>query len=490
MDTIIHTLLAPEYNLVSGNIYKYADQQEPIPHTPTVQPNQVMTAMDKYLNLNNYEKQTPTEQTLDQIVLHDSVYLMVKAINQYENENSKKYYTRDFMIRMKYNHGYELQYKNNIKIIEGSQPLEPNKNIDTTNDITEMIDCELISPLEYSTTSDTLHWRTREKFKLFYEEYYINGISNLNTYNPLIYESVNTEHFYETYYKNNDIKNQYTRIKHIFGNTLTRLQHHNTEHINTTTEAQFTNIPKEKALESIAMKLLDNLNIDIQTLPKIITNYEYDNMILKWKSTLFHITELQKYYTDNKVLTDKHNYDITNKKFIPNMKSLINAILGDINIKIKYIDDKNTTRSGDKMIINFKDFKTIKCQSVGRLCEGTIHITHDMITKTRNTFKYNGFPVIKHTVKRYDNDIPYVYYTQYKLLNSKALLKFLTRNVKSKKATKPNEMFKKVLIELLFPKITPIIISQTDYQINYHKMLNEVSNIDFDLLDNEADTYL
>ena len=407
------------------------------------------------------------------LIKYDEDYLFLKLININENYNSTTRYTQDFLIRMIYNHGIKINFIDELEIEE--EPEEKEEIEPPEIDPSEIVKCRLVTTREYLTNTK-LNWREKRKYELFYNTYFIKGITDQLIINEDIYNKLNNEAFYLKYMNSNNI-NSYHLLKSILNKDINILQNDLTDEIHILKEInnEFTDYERIKGRQIIITKLLTEMKLDLNVFPIKITNAELETIMRNFNFTNFH-NELKQYY-DNYKIEHKFNFDFTHKDYVKNIKRVITELLGNIDIHIKYVN-KNTSGKNDRMRLSFTEFKIASKLYQGRLTETDTRICDDQVKRIKNTFTFNDvkvYPSIK--VKHPQQTTSKSYFTTYKVnINkaTKALMNNVSDNDDDIKSNRTNTM-KELFQELLY-KIKPIVITQAKYNefIKRNYMLLEI----------------
>ena len=403
------------------------------------------------------------------IIKFDEDFLLVKIINLYENYNSQTRFTQDFLTRMIYNHNIKINY---IEFVEADETTEEEAEAEEQTEeeiLSEFVKCKLVSSNEYFDNKK-LDWREKEKYKFFYETYYIKGITDRNIYNEDIYNNLNNNLFYADY-TNKDTINKYKLLKAILDKNINNLQEEFTDEINIQKETnnEFTHYEHNKGKQIIITKLLTEMKLDLNVFPVKITNAEFEATVKNFNFTNFQ-NELKQYY-DNYKIEHTFNFDFTDKDYIKNIKRVITDLLAKIDINIKYVN-KNTSGKNDKMILSFEEFKNINKIYNGRLTANDTRLYKDQIKRTKNTFSYNGLKVYPTT-----NNL---YFTTYKTTLNKATKSLMNNTNYDDAVISTNRT--NIIIQLrktIQHIIKPIVITQ----VKYNQIIKDI----YDLLEDEDD---
>lgn len=350
--------------------------------------------------------------------MYDAEYMDLKLTNAYENYHGQKLYIQDFISRMTINHGIGLTY-----IDKKEEKKEDKKEEEKEEELklSHIVDAKLITRLEYFNLKKSNHFNTKtlsywqlSKAELFYKEMYIHGISNLDEYDTEVYEKINYDLFYQTYM--NYHKSEYHNIHRISNNQVVDLL----KHYKIGDELAELNFhSKNNAKLCLCNLLLDRLKIDLLKLPMTITNREFDLLIedKAMKQILYE-------FLNNTELFPILKYDLKKKQEVI---QFIKDTLLAVDVSMKYEDKRNTTRSSDKLIFQYKHFH-VK-HSFTKTKAVLFRLNEDQVVKFKKGFLYDTgskkVNAYKQTVK--DN----VYYTTYKIeMNKKTLSLSKTKNAK------------------------------------------------------------
>lgn len=463
MEVIKHTLINPVYLLQSFKIFESNGEQD-------------------------------ANVDYGSIIQFDNDYFKVKFTNKFENYNSNTRYSQDLLSRLIYNHGITLTHY--ISPVEEPTAEEEAEEEEAP---VEMRETKLITFLEHrryeilkgdeelpnSTEEATeITYKHIQKYNLFYKTYFIKGITDKVQHNQNTIDAIDSTNLFYGVYTDKAIKDQYNMIKYLKDQSI--------EQYKTTTadlivemkahDCKFDKIEKLKNTNVVVLKLLGELKINLNSLPLTITNAELNKIVLNWNFTEFN-KYLQLYYTSQEVEC-KFNFDFNDKKYISNIKAVIKDLLKNVNIEIKYVSDKNTTRPSDKMKIQYTNFVNKPKLFTGRLTADDKRPTD--ITKTRNTYKITKteIKVYPTTIKLYHplekgdpKDPDKIYYTTYQVKINKAT-KTLAERILTEEAT---DLFNPVLNELInnFTMIKPYIISNAEYEANNKRLFTEATLILF-----------
>ena len=416
---------------------------------------------------------------------YDTDYFKLKVINEFENYHSRKLYTQEFMIRMLYNHNIKLNYVYELKEETEQETQEEEQQEQTETEkinMSRLSNAELIPRMKYiellyNDEFKKLGYWERTKAKFFYKYIFINGISNMDYYDNDIYDKVNNDMFYEKY--NFELKQAYKSIDNIVNNQVDNmiysyLDKQKNEIPSDNKELDFNKTDDSKVV--ICKMTLDKLGVDILKLPCYFSNADFDSKL--WNDTEYK--SVVKEYIDNTIIDTKDKeYSIKTKK---NFVSFIKYKIFDfINLSMKYVDKKNTTRPYDKVIINFKDY-VVKKEYNGRLTNTDLKLNESQIVKFKKGFLYKineteKIPAYKQIVKKFDKD-EYVYFTTYNLKQSKKIL--LLKSRINEYRVNSEEVNKNLFTEISNRKIKPYIFKDIEYYndkvfIEYSKLRdNEV----------------
>lgn len=424
----------------------------------------------------------------------DTDYYKLTLINEQEIYNSNSRFNQDLVMRLKYNHEIELNYIDNDVNIDDVELTD----LIIDERLNAFVKCELvdIETFENLTEDD---WLKKMKYRFFYDTYFIDGITNKVTYNQDVYELINNETFYKTYF-NKAVFKSYKSLKFTIDDNVNKQslnktiqdikeEQNNNIEISKTEMNKLNNMERKVIKQILLIQLLDNLNIDLLQIPFTITNKNLNTKIEKFKFNGF-LTILKNYYT-NYELETKFIFNPNDKKYINNTKEIIKSLLTNFDIDMKYINRHHTTNDNDKLIFCYNNFNSVKKQYNGRLkpiCH--FKIRAEQTEKTRNTY-------------RYKNEITDTYYKCYKTGNSKYFNTYdinITKYVKKIKenvtrqgdltnisfcSTKVDNIIKDlhdktVLIELneyFYNKSKPKIISNNTYKLIQNDRINELAKI-------------
>jgi len=428
-----------------------------------------------YFMLNTLNDNTETKSLKDyeNIFNYDTDFFILKTINLYENYNSKTLYTQEFIIRMLYNHNIKLNYIYDL-IDDQQEEIKEEIIEEPIEIINKFVDTQLITRYQYMTllyedNVKKLNYWEKTKAELFYNKLFINGITNQDNYDIDIYDKINNCNFYKKYM--NELKNEYSSINKIINKEVdTLLFSYNDKLIGgcdplapkatasaiatNTHELEFNNTTDSKLV--IVYLTLNYLQLDLLNIPAYFTNSQFEYKL--WNNLEYK--NIVKNYIESVVIDiKKHNYQFktdTKKGFI----SFVKEILGYINLNMKYLDNKHTTRSYDKFIINYTDFSSIKIFT-GRLtdCKFGLKLRENLITKFKKGFQFKineteKIPAYKQLINRYDKT-DYNYFTTYSLeINKKTLqLKNRISGYTINKQEKNTELFCEIINKRIIPYI-------------------------------------
>lgn len=431
----------------------------------------------------------------------DTDYYNLTLINEQEIYNSNSRFTQDFVMRLKYNHEIDLNYIDNDVMIDDVELTD----LIIDERLNAFVDCELVDIETFENLTDD-EWLKKMKYRFFYDTYFIDGITNRVTYNQDVYELINNETFYKTYF-NKAVFKSYKSLKFTIDDNVNKSSLNKTimdikEEQNNNIETAKTEMIKLNDIERKVIKqilliqLLEHLHIDLLQLPFTITNKDLNTKIEKFKFNGF-LKILKNYYTNYEVET-KFNFNQNDKKYINNTKEIIKSLLTKFDIHMKYLNRRHTTKDNDKLIFCYDKFDSIKKQYNGRLkpiCH--FKIRAEQVEKTRNTY-------------RYKNEITDTYYKCYKQSGKNGNIEYfntydiiITNDVKKLKENVTRQGYltklsfcstqadniikdlhdKAVLIELneyFCNKSKPKIISNNTYKLIQNDRINELTKINVD----------
>ena len=406
------------------------------------------------------KKNKDTNDKLDFIKkVTDNDYLIMKITNFYENYNSRTRYTQDILLRLVYNHNIKIDYICDVNKDEDEK--EELKEDDISEKYDDFISEPLITHYDYFNKDPK--WRAKQKYKIFYEDYFIKGITDVDFYDEDVYNSINNYEFY-FHYLNKDIKNSYVLLKGIEEDLKVQTSHLYTNG-NNKIDLQEHKIGKSKIIRDI----LFNLKLDINFLPKIFTNKEYDSILLNFNLNNFN-KELQNYYDTYEVESKiKIVFDGNKKQYIKSMKKAIHDLLNKVGIYVKYMSEKHTERDYDKMIFYYNYFNNEKEMYNGRLTGE--HYKTSQAVKTRNTFKSTD------GIKLYKNGD---YYTTYEVkINRKIKYLMEQKTDISKYKDLIEHILKHDLKIYIQNKNRPYVISNDKfYELSSKRQYDKVNNFD------------
>jgi hypothetical protein len=440
--------------------------------------------MLEQLSNNNTEKQLTDYTNIFNI---DDYYYRLKTINAYENYNSKKAYTQEFIIRMLYNHNIKLNY---ICFQDQEQEQEETKDEDITEEnvsklfLAPLITREKYLEHQYKDTFKKLEFWTRTKADFFYKKMCVNGVSNLFEYDQDIYDRINTDEFYKTYQKqktaynnitaiiNNCVENKLETYKDKDKNIL--LESLENEESNDYCDTKLNFLKTNDSKLVFVNIIIDKLNINLLKIPCLISNKELDNLFDNSQFKTLVTDFIKNTEMDLKDHEQKFKMN-TKKGFVSYIKHILKE---NLNLKINYVDRKNTTRTTDKMIIDYIDF-TIpkeegksKFNSLHRETHTDLKLAEKQISKLKRAFFYKindteKVTAYKQLVKKFDNT-EYSYYTTYEVkLNKKTTILKSRISGYTIKAHDTNVI---LYNEIIGRKIKPYIIKDLD-RINYNIFL-------------------
>ena len=420
-----------------------------------------------YFMLNTLNDNTETKNLKDyqDIFNYDTNFFILKTINLYENYNSKTLYTQEFIIRMLYNHNIKLNYIYDL--------IEDQKEEDQTEEqkeeiitepieiINKFVDTELITRYQYMTllhedNIKKLNYWEKTKAELFYNKLFINGITNQDIYDNDIYDRINNCNFYNKYIT--ELKNEYSSINKIINNEVNSLIFSYNDKLKVNThELEFNNLTDSKLV--IVYLTLNYLQLDLLNIPTCFTNSQFEYKL--WNN-LEYKNIVNKYIESVVIDLQKHKYQFktdTKKGFI----SFVKEILGYVNLNMKYLDNKHTTRTYDKFIINYTDYSNVKIFN-GRLTHLDLKLRENQITKFKKGFQFKindieKIPAYKQLINKYDKT-DYNYFTTYILdINKKTLqLKNRISGYMINKREENIELF----CEIINKKIKPYIFKNIE----------------------------
>ena len=153
------------------------------------------------------------------------------------------------------------------------------------------------------------------------------------------------------------------------------------------------------------------------------------------------------------------------EKYIHNMKFIIKELLNSIGVSLKYIDNSNTSKKSNKMIMEFVHFKNEKKLYNGRLDANEMRLNVNELKLNKNSTSTYSYIIkdmeTKKQIKRktYKSLNPN-YYTTYKVEQSSKLKKMMKVVELCDIKTKKHIFQTKVLIQLLgHQKVYPIVCS-------------------------------
>jgi hypothetical protein len=272
-----------------------------------------------------------------------------------------------------------------------------------------------------------------------------------------VYDAINKTEYYKIY-NNNETKKQYTYLKQFLNKTAEDVKEKHTQYINNMSvyDNHFNGTEKSVNKQMVLMTIIQSFNINLLDMPYKITNKDF-------KTASSGVVTILKAYYNNHLIENNKNYllDITSKDFIKNIKRIISEFLSDININIKYESAKNTTRDGDKMIINYSNFQTTKTRCYEGRLNPDIHfrLRPDEVIKFRKGFKYNALPAYKCVDKNY--------FTTYEIESNKHITKLRTN--------KTDETLYKIIFDgairgvievIMINKNKPIVMTDEAYKTN------------------------
>jgi hypothetical protein len=352
----------------------------------------------------------PNDETLKYIKT-DTDYYNLTLINEQEIYNSNSRFSQDCIMRLKYNHDIDLNYIDNDVTIDDVELTD----LIIDERLNAFVDCELVDIETYENLTDD-DWLKKMKYRFFYDTYFIDGITNQVTYNQDVYELINNETFYKTYF-NKAVFKSYKSLKFTIDDNVNKSSLNKTimdikEEQNNNIETAKTEMIKLNDMERKVIKqilliqLLDHLQIDLLQLPFTITNKDLNTKIEKFKFNGF-LKILKNYYTKYELET-QFKFNPNDKKYINNTKEIIKSLLTKFDIDMKYLNRHHTTKDNDKLIFCYDKFNSVKKQYNGRLkpiCH--FKIRAEQAEKTRGS---------KDTY-RYKNEITDTYYKAYKTGN-------------------------------------------------------------------------
>jgi len=383
----------------------------------------------------------------------DDDYFKCKCINIKENYNSKTRYTQDFFLRMVYNHKIKINYINKTLLED-----DDNENDDINDDTLDIFtETKLLTHIEYEekTNNETIDWRERQKYKFFYHNYYIKGITDELILNPNIYDIINNPKFYLKY-NNPAEKNINSNIKYLLNKKIDEIQEDNNDLLNNKFLNKLDGTEHKIGKNVIITNLINHLSLDLNIMPIMITNKELNTKLLNFKFTQFNIS--MKNYFD--IYTHENPYifdDRDPKQYIKNIKKPILVLLKEIGVNFKYTSDKHTTSDNDKIRFYFENYNTEPKKYIGRF----INIEKRFKEKENEVKKFKNWFKTDNGIKLYKNETNF---TTYEIKRSKKIKYLMERKIEPElyknlyDYTLNNEM--KVY---LMNRYRPYIIERTKY---------------------------
>jgi hypothetical protein len=403
----------------------------------------------KSLELFNNNFKSPManyENTLDVCNINEN-YLRLKVTNLQESYNSKTRYMQDLMMKLIYNHNIKLSFIPEDETIEINKEMEDGDTVE--------ISVPFYTRCEYELLKDTLSWREKQKYKLFYVNYFVNGITNKSYLNNIIYDIINIKWYYDTYYYKDEIA-KYNLIKKILHQDTNSIRERNEYRINDKTVNNLDNYERDIGTQIIIMKLLSHLNIiSLTDLPSKVTNKDYNEMIENFKKSF--INDLKNYF-DNFHLEHRFIFNINDKSYRNNIKKVIECLLHKIGVSIKYVNRKHTTSDNDKMLIYFERYNTPHKIYYGRLNDKQ----HNKYDETQVKKYKNMYKTIETNERVYKNS---TYYTTYEVKINKKLRYLMYQKMVGETTIKETLDFvlNTEMGKYLLDKYRPCIIEQDEY---------------------------
>lgn len=334
---------------------------------------------------------------------HDKIYLKMRSINGLETHTSLTSFTEGFMLKMKYNHGIHINFvdkKEEIGLIDTSGltrkqvnvlelqhtklittavydklTFEINKkrkqqNTETTieeedEDEDELYDSGLDTLTDAQIKSNEIKKESEKiteipaEIKLQRQKYKIFHILNIANFKNIsedekiaFHDILNTKEFYNHYIKNGLVSRFLAYQKCLFNANFHKIDN------DKTTDDDIVNSAIDKMTETRNKEhiICELLKTKIFTLGSVLTNKEFEKLCNS-EEFVEQLHKLIVPFYSNLQLGDKYKqiYDIVvgkvTKAGVGKIKQMLNDLLHHINHKIAYVDQRNTSRSSDKMVI-------------------------------------------------------------------------------------------------------------------------------------------
>lgn len=406
------------YIYLSDNFKKYNE--------PTNFNQMVKHLTSKTKTINNINSFYSNDNT--EAITNNPAFLLMQSLNYSNAINSIDGFGIEFIKILKF-HGmtYEYEPENTFKELKKiNESLDKIKEEKETERINKIINTPFISYIEYckikqkkkqiEQQNDTLQDDDKyltdtekeqyEKFQLFTSIYDLSPIFDLFENHPLKdtpqQQEINNNHILNIIdYDNNNNSKFYAKYSHDKIKNLWNLR----KIMNRTFKPVeiLTGNPDEDnkiIIYKSVNKVLDILNYDTEHKKQILTNKQFEELLLK--NNDFINNELHEYITLVKRDTKNEHLqhvDLSNKsdfiKYKTSIKTIyhtIKELLEKIDIEMKYIDTAHTTKDSDKIIIKNKNSLVhypIKTKFKNKSLDGINKIIKEAKQKTSKNYKLN-----------------------------------------------------------------------------------------------------
>jgi hypothetical protein len=223
----------------------------------------------------------------EKLIKFDTDYLQLKILNLNENFNSQTRFTQDFLTRMVYNHGIAINFIDTTDIVEEEEEEEEQEEQELS--VSGFTKTRLLTCEEYFNSDIIKSWKENQKYKLFYEKYFIRGITDSFIYDKNIYELINNEIFYDRFSKPEIIKN-YETLKIVLDKKIKEFQDElkSQIEINKTKQNELTDYERTIGKQTVIINLIATLGLNLNELPKKITNAEFNTLAKKFIFKVFN----------------------------------------------------------------------------------------------------------------------------------------------------------------------------------------------------------
>jgi len=353
-------------------------------------------------------------------------YLIDKDINlEYNNLDDYDPIKIKSLIFFKYNN---YENKNNDKIYEDYNENQTNNNKKFINEGFKILLDKY--RLQYF------------KHNIYRRLYFFKGISDRIEYDDKLYECIN-EYDEIKYLLNDRTKSKYKNLKIIYNGEIEDIYDYTTKKFFNIDNQKFNlnnNINLQTITRLLIFKTIKILNLDIRY-EHFITNREFKKQVNEILNS--YLLEEYKLYFEWKDKKKKYDFNVNSINIYKTMKYVINEILNNIGLVVRYIDNKNTIRDYDYLIIYFEEFITERPKEI---------FIHKDNVKSKGHNK--GF-IDNDNKKVYEYNKNYYSYTNYKL-NGKCI-------ELSEKIDEESKSLRK-----------PLLISTTEYNEIRIKLYKEI----------------